>query len=389
MDTLLHNSELAPLARKVEAGERLSAADGLTLFRHPDLALVGRLAHYVRSRLHSRSTWFVRNRHVNYTNFCNKTCLFCAFQRSMDSGPDYGGYVLSMEQIRERLSGPGSEELREVHVVGGVNPDLPYSYYLDLIRTIRELHPRVHIKAFTMVEIDEMARVSGRSYRQVLEDLQEVGLDAMPGGGAEVFSPRVQRKLFRDKIGRDGWMEIARIAHGLGIKSNATLLYGHIETLEERVEHMLELRALQDETGGLQAFVPLVFHPDNTPMRKMSKPTAQENLRMIAVSRLLLDNIPHIKAYWIMISPAVAQVALSFGADDIDGTVVEEQIYHDAGAATPEAMSVRDLVRLIHDAGFLPIERDALYHEVRSDFSDLLRFVPGKTRRAVWRGQPA
>ena len=384
----MQNHNLSAIAAKVEAGERLSAADGTTLFEHHDLAAVGQLANRVRTRLHGKTTYFVRNRHINYTNFCDKTCLFCAFQRSMDSGEAYGGYVLSPEDVRRRLSGAGSEDLREVHVVGGVNPELPYDYYLDLIRGIRELHPRIHIKAFTMVEIDELARVSGRSYREVLEDLRAAGLDTMPGGGAEVFSARVHRKLFHDKIGAEGWLEIARTAHELGIKTNATMLYGHIETIAERVDHLLRLRELQDQTGGLQAFIPLTFHPDNTPMRKLPKPTAMDDLRVIAVSRLLLDNVPHIKAYWIMISAAVAQIAQSFGADDIDGTVVEEQIYHDAGASTPEEMTVRELVRLIADAGFEPVERDALYNHLREEFSELLEFVPAKTRRAIWAEDP-
>ncbi|MAE70262.1 MAG: aminofutalosine synthase MqnE [Gemmatimonadetes bacterium] len=384
MDTLLRHSELAPIAAKLDAQERLSAEDGRLLFSNPNLALVGRLADRARRRLHGRIAWFVRNRHINYTNYCDKTCLFCAFQRTLDSGPEYGGYVLSMDQVRKRLAEPGGEHLREVHVVGGVNPDLPYDYYLDLMHTIREARPGIHIKAFTMVEIDEMARVSGRSHRQVLGDLQAAGLNTMPGGGAEIFSSRLHRKLFHDKIGANAWLSIARCAHELGIKTNATMLYGHVETVEERVEHLIALRELQDRTEGFQAFVPLSFHPDNTPMRKLPKPTAADDLRVIAVSRLLLDNIPHIKAYWIMISRAVAQIALSFGADDVDGTVVEEQIYHDAGADTPEGMTVRELVRLIHDAGCEPVERDALYQELKSDFHDLIEFRPAKTRRAIW-----
>ncbi len=384
MDLLLASSDLAPIAAKVEAGERLNLTEGVALLQHPDLALVGRLADAVRRRKHGRRTFFVRNRHINYTNYCDKSCLFCAFQRSVGSGPEYGGYALTMEQVRRRLLEPGAELLREVHVVGGVNPELSYDYYLDLVRTIREAHPEIHIKAFTMVEIEEMARVSGKTHRQVLLDLAAAGLDTMPGGGAEIFSERVRRKLFHDKIDAATWMAIARSAHGLGIRTNATMLYGHIETLEERVQHLLELRALQDQTGGIQAFVPLVFHPDNTPLRKLPKPTAVDDLRMLALSRLMLDNVDHIKAYWIMISPELAQIALSFGADDVDGTVVEEQIYHDAGADTPEAMTVRGLVRLIDDAGFEPVERDALYGPLRTDFRDLIEFAPGKTRRAAW-----
>ena len=376
--------DLAPIAEKIETQQRLDFDDGLVLFRHPDLSAVGALANRVRERLHGDRTYFVRNRHINYTNFCDKTCLFCAFQRSVDSGPDYGGYTLSMDQVRSRLEGPGRDALREVHIVGGVNPNISYDYYLELVRTVRATCPDVHIKAFTMVEIDEMARVSGKSHREVLLDLKAAGLDAMPGGGAEVFSKRVHRKLFHDKIDAEGWLSIAREAHGLGIRSNATMLYGHIETLEERVDHLIRLRELQDETGGIQAFIPLTFHPDNTPMRKLRKPTAAEDLRVLAVSRLLLDNVPHIKAYWIMISAEVAQVALSFGADDVDGTVVEEHIYHDAGAETPDEMTVRQLVKLIVEAGREPIERDALYRTLHTDFDDLLEFVPGPTRRAVW-----
>ena len=353
---------LSDIWEKVEASERLSVADGLRLYEHDDLSLIGAMGDHVRRRLHGDRAYFNVNQHINYTNLCNKLCKFCAFQRL--PGQD-GAYCMTpdeaADEIRKRLDDP----VTEVHMVAGVWPQLDYGYFLDLLRAVKAARPSIHIKAFTMVEIEEIQRVAKKPLEEVFADLMEAGLDSLPGGGAEIFAERVHRALFPLKIGADRWLEIAGTAHKAGLRTNCTMMYGHIETLEERVDHLDRLRTLQDETGGFQTLIPLSFHPDNTEMDDIKAPTAHDDLRNIAVSRLFLDNIPHIKAYWIMLGVPTAQMALNFGADDIDGTVTQERIYHDAGAQTPQALSRPDLVQLIADAGFVPVERDTLYNVVK------------------------
>jgi aminodeoxyfutalosine synthase len=291
------------------------------------------------------------------------SCLFCSFAR-LKPGDD-GAYTHTLEDVWAKLQQRAHQPLTEVHVVNGLHPDLPFDYYTELLRGFKRIRPGIHLKCFTAVEIAFFADLYGKTDEQVLIELREAGLDSLPGGGAEVFSPRVRRKLAADKCDGDRYLSIHRTAHRLGMRTNVTMLYGHIETTEERVDHMLRTRALQDETGGFQAFIPLAFHPDNNQMRKLPAPTATDSLRVHAVGRLLLDNIPHIKAYWIATGIEVAQTALWFGVNDLDGTVQEETIYHMAGSKTPNAMTPRQLERLIFAAGREPIERDTLYNIVR------------------------
>jgi aminodeoxyfutalosine synthase len=361
MIDFVRRSSLAPILEKVEAGERLSVEEGAALYRSNDLLALGAMANLVRERLHGDNTYYVRNQHINPTNICYAGCTFCAFAKPA-RGP--GAYRMSIEAVeraaRERLDEP----IREVHIVGGLDPGAPYDYYLDAVSAVKRVRPDVNVKAYTCVEVAYFAKRFKRSVPQVLRDLVDAGLDSMPGGGAEIFADRVRREICPGKADADEWLEIARTAHNMGIRSNATMLYGHIETPEERADHLDSLRRLQDETGGFLAFIPLAFHPENTGLAHLSPPTGIDDLKNIAIARLMLDNFDHIKAYWIMISPKVAQVSLAFGADDLDGTVVQEKIVHDAGAKTPQEVTERDLVRLIRDAGRIPIERDALYNFV-------------------------
>jgi len=362
MTRRLERAGLETPAAKVARGERLDRADGLALYAATDVAAVGFLANQVRERLHGDRTWFVRNRHLNPTNVCEADCLFCAFKA--DPGAP-GGWTLTREQIQARVAELVTEDIREVHVVGGHNPEVGYDYFVDTLRWIKEVRPTVHVKAYTMAEIYFFSQQSGKSIEEVVADLKDAGLDACTGGGAEILGARVRRKIVRGKVDGEGWLDTARRVHKAGVPSNCTMLYGHIETDEDRVDHLLALRELQDETGGFQAFVPLAFHNENNRLRKLNPPTAFDDLKNLAVARLLLDNVPHIKAYWPMHTPALAQIALGMGVDDVDGTVVEEHIYHMAGARTDQAMSVEDLVRLIRAAGRRPVERDALYRTVR------------------------
>jgi aminodeoxyfutalosine synthase len=266
--------------------------------------------------------------------------------------------------VRHKLRTEFTDAMQEVHVVGGIHPSLPYEYYLDLLRTIKDERPHLHVKGFTMIELDEIARQAGKPLAEVLVELREAGLDSCPGGGAEVLSPRVHKKIYNGKLPPEQWLETVRVVHAAGLKTNATMLFGHIETTDERLDHMLQLRALQDETGGFMQFIPLVFHPDNTPLQRLGKTTGIDSLRTIAVARLMLDNFPHVKAYWVMTGLKIAQIALHFGADDIDGTVVEEHITHDAGATTPQGLTTEELAGLIREAGRVPARRDTLYQDV-------------------------
>ncbi|MBX6360756.1 MAG: aminofutalosine synthase MqnE [Acidobacterium ailaaui] len=353
--------QLAPIAEKVFAGERLGFQDGLALYRSHDIFAVGWMANHLRENLHGDIAYFNVNRHINPTNVCVAACRLCAFGRKKDSP---GAYTMALEEAWAAAASGYSEAVTEFHIVGGLHPDLPLQYFLDLVRGLKERFPQVHIKAFTMVEVSFLARRAKLTVRETLEKLRDAGVDSLPGGGAEIFASRVRHIICDHKIDGDEWLETARTAHLLGLKSNATMLYGHVENDEDRVDHLLKLRALQDETHGFQTFIPLAFHPDHTPLEHLPRTTGMMDLRQIAVSRLLLDNFPHIKAYWQMMTPQIAQVALRFGADDIDGTVVEEKIYHDAGATTPQGMRRQDLVRIIRQAGCQPFERDTLYREV-------------------------
>ncbi|HCE01979.1 MAG TPA: aminofutalosine synthase MqnE [Acidobacteria bacterium] len=360
--TRLRTAGLEHIAAKLDDGDRLELADGLQLFECSDLLAVGWLANREREKRHADRTYFNHNIRIEATNVCVASCLFCAFARLQPG--DTGAYTLSLDQVWDKLRVRADQALTEVHVVNGLHPDLPFAYYLELLRGFKRIRPDVHLKCFTAVEIAFFADLYGRTDEQVLRELMAAGLDSLPGGGAEVFAERVRRKICHDKCGADRYLDIHRTAHRLGMRTNVTMLYGHIETHEERVDHMLRARALQDETAGFQAFIPLAFHPDNNQMRKLPAPTAAETLRVHAVARLMLDNVPHIKAFWIATGVETAQTALWFGVDDLDGTVQEEQIYHMAGARTPEALTTEDISGLIRVAGRDPIERDTLYNVV-------------------------
>jgi len=358
---LIDDSRLQPIAAKVMAGERLTSDDGIALYRSPDLLAIGWLANHVREKRHGAVCYFNVNRHINPTNVCVAHCKLCAFGRSPDAP---GAYTFALEEIWQRAEQGLREGATEFHLVGGLHPDLPFAYFLDLIRGLKARCPGVHLKAFTMVEVGYFARISKLSIHDTLVALKDAGVDSLPGGGAEIFNPRVRKIICDHKVSGQQWLNIARAAHQIGLRSNATMLYGHIENDEERVEHLLALRNLQDQTGGFVAFIPLAFHPENTGLAHLPKPTGFADLKTIAISRLLLDNFDHIKAYWIMLTPRVAQIALRFGADDIDGTVVEEKIYHDAGATTAQFTSRAQLERLIREAGRVPVERDTLYRPI-------------------------
>ena len=358
----LQASHLLDIADQLDAGERLTLDDGCRLFACRDLLTIGWLANRRREKLHAGRTFYNHNIRLEATNVCVASCLFCSFARLKPGDP--GAYTMSLDDAWDKLRQRRDQPLTEVHVVNGLHPDLPFDYYTELLRGFKRIRPDIHLKCFTAVEIAFFADLYGMTDEQVLRELMAAGLDSLPGGGAEIFAERVRRKIAHDKCGTERYLEIHRLAHRLGLRSNVTMLYGHIETDEERVDHMLRARALQDETGGFQAFIPLAFHPDNNQMRKLPAPSAADTLRVHAVARLMLDNIPHVKAFWIATGVDVAQTSLWFGVDDLDGTVQEEKIYHMAGARTPEAMTPREIERLITAAGREPIQRDTFYNVV-------------------------
>jgi aminodeoxyfutalosine synthase len=363
MRARLASANLLDIADKIERHERLTVDDGLRLFESPDLLAVGWMANRERERRHGGRTYFNHNLRLEATNVCEASCLFCSFARLRPNDP--GAHTMTLEQVFAKLRQRAHEPLTEIHIVNGLHPELPFSYYTDLLRGLKAIRPDVHLKCFTAVEIAYFADLYKMSDEQVLGELMDAGLNSLPGGGAEIFAARVRRKICHDKCGTDRFLAIHRTAHGLGMRTNVTMLYGHIETMEERVDHMKRVRDLQDETRGFQAFIPLAFHPDNNQMRKLPPPSASDTLRVHAVARLFLDNVDHIKAYWISSGVEVAQTALWFGADDLDGTVQEETIYHMAGARTPFALSTNEIEQLIHDAAREPVERDTLYNVVR------------------------
>ena len=356
-------SSIADVAEKLDAGERLTMEDGVRLFDCPDHLAVAWLANRERERRYGHRTFYNHNIRIEATNVCVASCLFCSFARLRPEDP--GSYTMALEDAWEKLRVRRHQPLTEIHVVNGLHPDLPFDYYLELLRGFKRIRPDVQLKCFTAVEIAFFADLYGKTDEGVLRELMAAGLASLPGGGAEVFAERVRRKICHDKCGADRWLDIHRIAHRLGMKSNVTMLYGHIETLEERVDHMLRARALQDETGGFQAFIPLAFHPDNNQMRKLPAPSGSDTLRVHAVARLMLDNIPHVKAFWIATGVELAQTSLWFGVDDLDGTVQEEKIYHMAGSKAPEALSTDDIQRLIRAAGREPVERDTFYNVIQ------------------------
>ena len=354
---------LADIHDKVMAGERLSFADGTRLFESRELMAIGAMANIVRERKNGNYAYFVRNMHLNPTNVCTVDCKFCGFYRPYRDKAQ--GWTWSLERCLQEVRDRLHEPLTEVHIVGGHNPDLPYEFYTELIRGIREIRPEMHVKAFTAAEYDFFAKRFKKPLDKIFEEFIAAGLGSLPGGGAEVLVERVRQEIYRKKISAERWLDVVRAAHDHGLRSNATMLYGHIETHEERVEHLCRLRALQDQTAGFMCFIPLAFHPENTELSHLPGPTGFDDLMTIAVSRLMLDNFDHIKAYWIMITPRIAQTALNMGADCLDGTVVEEKIVHMAGATTPVGLSMDELSQLIRDAGREPVQRDSLYNELQ------------------------
>jgi aminodeoxyfutalosine synthase len=358
----LDRAGLGPIADQVLAEERLSFEDGVRLFESNELAAIGALANAVRERRHGDLTWFNRNLHINATNVCEANCIFCSFSRLKTGDP--AAYTMRLDEVVGRVRGLRGQFVTEIHTVNGLNPDLPFEYYLDFLRAVKRERPDVHIKGYTAVEIHYFAEKYGKTYEQVLTELRDAGLGSLPGGGAEVFADRARKKLCADKVSSEGWLEVHRTAHRLGMRSNCTMLFGSIERMDERVDHILRLRALQDETSGFQTFIPLKFHNENNRLHKLPEPTDADCLKTLAVGRLLFDNVAHVKAYWPMLGVQLAQLSLSFGVDDLDGTVKEERIYHMAGAKTPQELTRAELVALIRRAGRIPVERDTLYRTV-------------------------
>ncbi|HEX7117207.1 MAG TPA: aminofutalosine synthase MqnE [Longimicrobiales bacterium] len=360
---------LVPIAEKVLEGERLTREEGIALFESKDLLAVGAMADLANRRKNGDRVFFVANQHINPTNICilRATCVFCSFARRPK---EEGAYTMELEEAWAEAEQVKDTPIREFHIVGGLHPKLRLEYYEELIRGLKERHPGVEVKALTAVEIAHLARIEKISVEEVLTRLRAAGLDSMPGGGAEVFSKGVRATIAERKLAAEEWIDVHRVAHRLGIPTNCTMLYGHVETYEDRVDHLLMLRDLQDETHGFLTYIPLAYHPDHNELgarlgRQGTATTGFDDLKNLAVGRLLLDNIDHIKTHWIMNTPKVSQIALHFGVDDLEGTVVREKIYHEAGARTPQGMTFPEIVRLIKDAGKRPMERDALYNEIR------------------------
>jgi aminodeoxyfutalosine synthase len=363
MSKVIAETDISGILAKSAAGERLSFEDGVRLYRSDDIAAIGHAADLVRRKLNGDSTYYIVNRHINHTDVCKNRCKFCAYSRSEG---EEGAYTMTVEEIVARAEEYYSElKYTELHLVGGLHPSEPFEYYTGMLTALKKRFPEVHLQAFTAVEIKHIAEIGGIGVEECLVRLKEAGLGSLPGGGAEIFKPAVRERICPEKMPGDEWLAIMKTAHGLGIRSNATMLYGHVESDEDRVEHMMRLRELQDETGGFMSFIPLRFHPGNTELEALARPrSAMDDLKAVAIGRLMLDNFPHVKAFWIMFGVKLAQVALSFGADDFDGTVVEEKITHRAGAETPESLTVEDIRRLIEETGTVAVERDTLYREV-------------------------
>jgi aminodeoxyfutalosine synthase len=368
---------LHAIADKVMAGERLTPDDGIALFRTPDLLGLGTLADAVNRAKHGDRVTFAANQHINPTNVCilRATCVFCSYARLPK---EEGAYRYTMDQVWAEAEQAAGAMTREFHIVGGLDMKAGLAYYAEMFRGLKTRHPQVHIKALTAVEIAHIARIEKMSVRDVLVALRDAGLDTMPGGGAEVFSPGVRATIADRKLAGSEWIDVHRIAHGLGIRTNSTMLYGHVETMEDRIHHLGMLRDLQDETGGFLAYIPLAYHPDNNELgaelgRQGTATTGVDDLKNLAVGRLFLDNFEHVKSHWIMVTPALSQLALHFGVNDLEGTVVREKIYHEAGAHTAQAMSLDELLRVIRGAGKVPAERDSLYNVLRTFDDDPTR----------------
>ncbi|EMS80819.1 aminofutalosine synthase MqnE [Desulfotignum phosphitoxidans] len=359
MDPIFMDERLKPIYAKVRQGTRLSKEDGICIYQTRDLLGAGKIAHAARCARHGNTAFYVYNQHLNYTNICKNRCRFCAYAKDRQES---GAYAWSIEEISRRLMDRIDEPVDELHIVGGLNEALGFDYYMDLLKTVKQIRPHAAIKAFTCVEIDYLSRLSGLGVDETIAHLKEAGLDMMPGGGAEILNTRIHDALFPKKIDHTRWIEIVKAVHKAGITTNATMLYGHIETIEERVDHLITLREIQDETHGFSAFVPLAFHSKNTRMPELPPTTAVDDLKSVAAARLMLDNFDHIKAYWVMIGEPLSQVALSFGADDLDGTIIEERITHTAGASSAKGLTREQMEHMIRKAGFEPVQRDSFYN---------------------------
>ena len=356
------DGKLTNIEKKIRAEERLSFDDGVTLWNSFDLLGVGYLANIVRERMHGDNTYFIHNRHINHTNICVNTCQFCAFGVKEDNP---SAYTKSLEEIFFDAEQYKKGCVSEFHIVGGLHPDLPFQYYLDMISGLKERFPEVHIQAFTAVELDYLSKIAGMSLRETLVEFRNAGLGSIPGGGAEIFATRVRRKICNEKTNGQEWLDVHETVHSVGMKSNATMLYGHVENAEDRTDHLIRLRELQDRTNGFLTFIPLAFHPENTNLSFLNSTSGQMDLRALAISRLMLDNFPHVKAFWIMITPQIAQLSLAFGTNDMDGTVVEEKIIHAAGGVTGQIFYKNTIVDMILEAGRKPMERDTLYEQTQ------------------------
>lgn len=385
--SMIRKSGLDAIYQKVMDHERLSADDGLKLFESKDLTSVGYMANLVRERMHGDRSFFVRNRQLNPTNVCEYSCMFCSFYRREG---EEGGYTMTMAEITQRVRDGLQHGIQEIHITSGLHPSLPFSYYTDMLKTIKEAAPHLHIKGFTAVEIEYYAHHYGMSLRETLEKLMDAGLEAMPGGGAEIFADRVRKKICDEKSTAEGWLAVHEIAHELGLMTNATLLYGHIETYAERVDHLIRLRELQDRSISKNAkakfntFIPLKYQHENNRLKNLPEVSAFEDLKMIAVPRLMLDNFPNIKAYWVVIGKRMAQLALSYGGNEIEGTILEEKIMSMAGTDSAHGMTEAELIKLIKDAGRQPIERDALYHVIKTyDDNDVEKAMNSRLRIPV------
>jgi len=389
----LSDPGLRPVAAKVLQGRRLDAADARALYATGDLLGLGRLAEFANDRRNGDRVFFSANQHINPTNVCilRNTCTFCSFARMPK---EEGHYTRTLDEVYAEAEAARNAPTSEFHIVGGLHPKLRLSYYTDMIRGLKQRFPHIHIKALTAVEIAHLARIEKTGVREVLLAMQEAGLTSLPGGGAEVFSTAVRATIAERKLTGEEWLNVHRVAHGLGIPTNCTMLYGHVETADDRIEHLSALRALQDETGGFLTYIPLAYHPDHNELgeelgRVGSATTAYEDLKNIAVGRLFLDNIPHVKTHWPMVTPFLSQIALSFGCDDVEGTVVYERIYHEAGAQTAMHMAYEDLVGMIRGAGKRPVERNSLYEAVRERFDDLTPREPKMAGTGTGAGAPA
>ncbi len=357
----LKKYNLLNVYEKISNGQRISRQEGIKIYKCPDPYVIAYLAHIKRKILHGKQTTYVLNQHINYTNICVNGCKFCAFSRKKDQP---GAFELTIQDIKNKILENITSPIKEIHIVGGCHPDFDLSYYIEILKTIRELRPDVTLKCFTAVEIEHIAMTSKISIKDVLIKLKQAGLDMMPGGGAEIFDPRIRNKICPEKISGDKWLEIIEIAHKLGIRSNCTMLFGHIESIEHRIDHLDRLRRLQDKTNGFVCFIPLPFLPKHSKLNIQKSISGIEKLKTIALSRIMLDNIPHIKSYWIMLGIKLAQMALYFGANDLDGTVVEEKIGHMAGADSPNILTKNELIDMIKECDLVPVERNGLFEKV-------------------------